>query len=71
LPPAFLTIAECDLLAEQNLIFARMLRKAAVETEAVIYPGATHSFLEAVAIASVAARALEEGSGWLRDKLAR
>jgi len=71
LPPAFLTIGECDLLAEQNLAFARKLREAAVETEAVIYPGATHSFLEAVAIANVAARALEEGSSWLRSKLAR
>jgi acetyl esterase len=71
LPPTFLTIAECDLLAEQNLIFARALRGAAVQTQAVVYPGATHSFLEAVAIARVAARALEEGSSWLREKLAR
>lgn len=71
LPPTFLTIAECDLLAEQNLAFARALRGAGVETEAVVYPGATHSFLEAVAVARVAARALEEGSSWLRGKLAR
>lgn len=71
LPPAFLTIAECDLLAEQNLAFARALREAAVETEAVVYPGATHSFLEAAAVARVAVRALEEGSSWLRAKLAR
>lgn len=71
LPPTFLTIAECDLLAEQNLVFARALRAAAVDTEAVVYPGATHSFLEAVAVASVAARALEEGSSWLRRKLTR
>ena len=71
LPPTFLAIAECDLLAEQNLVFARALRAAAVETEAVVYPGTTHSFLEAVAIARVAARALEEGSTWLRRKLAR
>lgn len=71
LPPAFLTIAECDLLAEQNLAFARALREAAVETQAVVYPGATHSFLEAVAIARVSARALEDGSSWLRQKLTR
>jgi acetyl esterase/lipase len=70
LPPAFLTIAECDLLAEQNLVFARALREAAVETEAVVYSGATHSFLEAAAIARVAVLALEEGSSWLRRKLA-
>jgi acetyl esterase len=71
LPPTFLTIAECDLLAEQNLLFARALRAAGVETQAVVYPGATHSFLEAVAISGVAARALKEGSSWLREKLAR
>jgi len=71
LPPVFLTVAECDLLAEQNLVFARALRAAGVETQAVVYAGATHSFLEAVAISAVAARALEEGSSWLREKLAR
>lgn len=71
LPPTFLTIAQCDLLAEQNLVFAQALREAAVETRAVVYPGATHSFLEAVAIARVAARALEEGASWLREVLGR
>jgi acetyl esterase len=69
LPPAFLTIAECDLLAEQNLAFAGALRAAGVAAEAVVYPGATHSFLEAVAIAHVAERALEEGSKWLQRTL--
>lgn len=71
LPPTFLTIAQCDLLAEQNLVFAQALREAAVETRAVVYPGATHSFLEAVAVARVAVRALEEGASWLREMLAR
>jgi acetyl esterase len=69
LPPAFLTIAQCDLLAEQNIAFAGALRAAGVATEAVVYPGATHSFLEAVAIARVADRALEEGSKWLQRTL--
>jgi acetyl esterase len=71
LPPAFLTIAQCDLLAEQNLAFAAALRAAGVATEAVVYPGTTHSFLEAVAIARVADRALEEGSKWLQRTLRR
>ena len=71
LPPVFLTIAQCDLLAEQNLAFARALSGAAVDAQAVVYPGATHSFLEAVAVAGVAARALEDGSSWLRRRLAR
>jgi acetyl esterase len=71
LPPVFLGITECDVLAEQNLAFASALRAAGVETEAVVYPGTTHSFLEAVSIARVAERALQEGSAWLQNKLSR
>jgi acetyl esterase len=71
LPPVFLGISECDVLAEQNLAFASALRAAGVETKAVVYPGATHSFLEAVSIARVAGRALQEGSGWLQSELSR
>jgi acetyl esterase len=69
LPPVFLGISECDVLAEQNLAFAAALRAADVETEAVVYPGTTHSFLEAVSIARVAERALQEGSAWLQSRL--
>ena len=36
LPPVFLGISECDVLAEQNLAFAGALRAAGVETEAVL-----------------------------------
>lgn len=70
LPPAFLTIPECDILTEQSLAMTRKLRAAGVAVRAEIYPGATHSFLEAVSIAAVAARALADGSQWLRDTLA-
>ena len=69
LPPVFLGISECDVLAEQNLAFVDALRAAGVETRAVVYPGTTHSFLEAVSIARVAERALQEGSAWLQSKL--
>jgi acetyl esterase len=34
-----------------------------------VYQGATHSFLEAVSIASLAERAIEEGARWLRERL--
>jgi acetyl esterase len=65
LPPAFLTIAECDILAEQSLDMAQRLRKAGVRTTSVVYPGASHSFLEAMSISSLSTRALAEGSAWL------
>jgi acetyl esterase len=70
LPPAFLAIAECDILAEQNHVLAERLRGAGVPTRAVVYPGATHSFLEAVSISALSDRALEEASAWLMDRAA-
>jgi acetyl esterase len=70
LPPVFLTIPECDLLAEQSLAMADRLRDAGVAVRAVVYSGASHSFLEAVSVSAVADRALAEGAAWLRQQLA-
>lgn len=70
LPPAFLTIPECDVLTEQSLRMAERLREAGVTVRAEVYAGATHSFLEAVSISALADRALEDGSRWLREILA-
>ena len=67
LPPAFLAIAECDILADCNDAFAQKLVDAGVPTRAVTYRGATHSFLEAVSIAPLANRALDEQAAWIRD----
>jgi acetyl esterase len=67
LPPAFLAIAECDVLAEQNLDMARRMTAAGVSAKAVVYAGATHSFLEAVSIAPLADRALGEAGRWLGE----
>ncbi|HKX89956.1 MAG TPA: alpha/beta hydrolase [Sphingopyxis sp.] len=67
LPAAFLAIAECDILADCNHEFANKLEEAGVPTHAVTYKGATHSFLEAVSIAPLAGRALDEQAAWIRD----
>ncbi|AJA08304.1 esterase/lipase [Sphingopyxis fribergensis] len=67
LPPAFLAIAECDILADCNHAFASKLEGADVATRAVTYQGATHSFLEAVSIAPVAGRALDDQAAWIRE----
>lgn len=69
LPPAFMAIAECDVLCAQNEAMRERLRAAAVPTQAVVYRGASHSFLEAVSIAPLAARALQDGANWLRQRL--
>lgn len=71
LPPAFLAVAECDILAEQGLQMARRLQDAGVAARSVVYPGASHSFLEAMSVAAVSNRALAEASSWLRQALAR
>jgi len=65
LPPVFMAIAECDILLEENQAMAKKLGQAGVHVEPVVYPGATHSFLEAVSIAKIADRALQETSIWL------
>jgi acetyl esterase len=69
LPPAFLCIAACDILADSNRAMAERFAAAQVPCEAHVYEGATHSFLEAVSIASLAERAIEEAARWLRERL--
>jgi len=65
LPPAFLAIAECDILAGCNHAMARKLAAAGVPTEAATYAGATHSFLEAMSISPLASRALDDQAAWI------
>jgi acetyl esterase len=69
LPPAFLCIAECDILADENLAMADRLRAAGVAVTAEVYRGASHSFLEAVAISALADRALADASRWLKREM--
>lgn len=71
LPPAFVAIAECDILAGCNHAFADKLASAGVAVEAVTYLGATHSFLEAMSIAPLAARAIGDQAAWIRSLVAR
>jgi acetyl esterase len=71
LPPSFLAAAECDVLAEQSLAMGARLKAAGVEAELAVYPGAAHSFLEAVSISALADRAISEASQWLRRQAER
>ncbi|HEV8408652.1 MAG TPA: alpha/beta hydrolase fold domain-containing protein [Sphingomicrobium sp.] len=71
LPPAFLAIPECDLLSEQSYAMAERMREAGVDVKFVVYRGATHSFLEAMSVAKVARRAIEDGAKWVSDVLSR
>jgi acetyl esterase len=71
LPPAFLAIAECDILAEQSLRLTERLQAAGVPAQSVVYPGASHSFIEAMSVAAVSNQALEDEAGWLRQAFGR
>lgn len=70
LPPAFMAIAELDVLHDQNIAMAKALSEAGVPVEAHVYPGTVHSFLEAMSIAEVSRRAIAETADWLRRRLA-
>jgi acetyl esterase len=69
LPPAFFCIAACDILADSNRAMAARCNAAQVPCAQHVYPGATHSFLEAVSIAPLADRALADATRWLRERL--
>jgi acetyl esterase len=71
LPPVFLTIAECDILAEQAIYMEGRFKAAGVPVRAELYKGATHSFLEAVKTSPVARRAIEDAALWVRDRLTK
>ena len=69
LPPALLVVAECDTLYAENVAMAARFRAAGIQVDFAVYPGATHSFLEAVSIARMAGRALDDSAAWLRRLL--
>jgi acetyl esterase/lipase len=69
LPPCFLVIAECDVLAEQNLLMAGCLLEAGVDVKVKVYAGAPHSFIEAMAVSAVTNAAIDDGANWLRKVL--
>jgi len=65
LPPALFSIAACDILADSNRAMAAKLAAAGVPTVVDVYPGASHSFLEAMSIAALSNRALDAAARWL------
>ncbi|HEY1563027.1 MAG TPA: alpha/beta hydrolase [Caulobacteraceae bacterium] len=67
LPPVFLAAAGRDLLREQSVALAGRLKAAGVAADLRVYPAAAHSFLEAVSVSPLAARALDEAAAWLRE----
>jgi acetyl esterase len=69
LPPAFLAIAQCDVLRDDSVAMAERLMAAGVPTVPAVYEGACHSFLEAMETSALARRGLDDGAAWLRARL--
>lgn len=69
LPPTMFAIAGQDILAEQSHQVAQLLKAAAVPCLEKVYPGATHSFLEAMATSALARQAIMDGASWLSGHL--
>lgn len=69
LPPAMLVVGECDILIDHNRRMAERFEEAGVPVRLNVYAGATHSFIEAMSIADVARRALQDSSEWLAQAL--
>lgn len=69
LPPIFFAIPEADVLREQSEQMAGRALACGVDVTATLYPGTTHSFLEAMSIAAVARRAIAEPSEWMKRHL--
>ncbi|MDB5714921.1 MAG: acetylesterase [Sphingomonadales bacterium] len=64
-PPVFLVVPELDIVAEQSIAMHDRLREAGVPVSSRIYPGAIHSFLEAMSISSLARTAIADGADFI------
>jgi acetyl esterase len=70
LPPVRLVTAGQDVLRDENLAMAVRLAEAGNAVSLDHYPHAPHAFLEAIALSTMAARAIGGAAGWLNDVFA-
>ncbi|MEY9845291.1 alpha/beta hydrolase [Streptacidiphilus sp. MAP5-3] len=68
MPPALLVVADCDVLRDQSLAYARRLAAVGVPVEVHLYPGAFHGFLGVLDHLPAADTALTDAATWLRER---
>jgi acetyl esterase len=67
LPPAFVQLAECDVLHDEGERFGRCLEAAGVPTRTMCYAGMIHGFVNMSAVLDGGRRALADAADWLRQ----
>lgn len=69
-PPVLLAVPALDLVAEHSFAMHERLKAAGVPVECKVYPGAVHSFLEAMSISALADQAISDGARFIARHLA-
>lgn len=69
LPPAMVIVGEFDPLRSEALAYANKLAAAGVPVRSRCDPGMLHGYLGATAAVPLAAEAMAEAAGWLRERL--
>lgn len=70
LPPAWISVGDIDLFAEEDSEYAQRLLDAGVDCTFDLVPGAPHGFEAWAADTGVSRRLLERGRAWLGARLA-
>ncbi|WP_063760437.1 alpha/beta hydrolase [Streptomyces sp. NRRL S-241] len=65
LPPALIVLADCDILRDEGLAYARRLARAGVDCAVQLYPGVFHGFLGLPLPAGAAA--LRAAGAWVAE----
>jgi len=60
LPPAYITVGDLDLFAQEDIDYARRLIEAGVSTELHVYPGGCHAFDMLVAGSDISQRFVKD-----------
>jgi acetyl esterase len=68
--PAFLQLAECDLVVDEGVAYAAKLATAGTATRTVIYPGAVHAFYDMGGALQLARQAHRDTVDYLRSVFA-
>jgi acetyl esterase len=71
LPPVWMTIAELDILRDQNRALSSRLRQEEVDVHVHEVPGVTHGFLSYGLMLDAASQALSAAAQWERARLRR